>query len=269
VAQRHWNLVLGRLRCWFVLTFWVGIGLVQALGADEYLPSLTIGGNTFSNVTIMSRTLTHVSFKHSGGFASVKMATLTADEQIQLGYTPPPPPKSAMDYTKDYTATYTKQFEEWVGDPRVQKIVEEIQTEVDRIIKQKDTTLIYPAIGGVVCIYLLFCLAVVKICKKTTVRPGLWAWLPGFQFISLFKAAGMSPWTYLLLYIPPINLIVMIVWGFKICRTRQKPTALGFLLMPFMIPINILVFFYLAFSSQKRAPAPEFGSSRLKLSYSR
>jgi bacteriorhodopsin len=59
----------------------------------------------------------------------------------------------------------------------------------------------------------------------------------------------MSPWNFIWLLIPPINLIVMTVWCFKICRTRHKSSAFGFLLL---IPvINILAYFYLAFSRQK------------------
>ena len=143
----------------------------------------------------------------------------------------------------------------WLSDPRLVHAVEnEVRPEIQRIIAENDKVILYSIFGGVACIYVLFCLATIKICKKTTVRPGLWAWLPGFQFVSLFKAAGMSPWNYLWLYIPPINLIVMMVWCFKICRARQKHPALGFLML--LIPINIFVFFYLAFSSRKDTSLP-------------
>jgi hypothetical protein len=194
-----------------VLVFWLAAGLVRAFAAaDEYFPILTIGGNTFSNVTIISRSATHVSFKHAGGFASVRVASLPANEQTKVGYTPPPPPKTTVDNVRDYANEYLKPLTQLLENPRVQKLIEEVQGEVNRVIIENDRVIINSAIGGVVCIYFLFCLAVVKICKKTTVRPGLWAWVPGFQFICLFKAAGMSPWSYLLLYIPPVNLIVMI-----------------------------------------------------------
>jgi len=234
---------------------------------DEKLETLTITGNTFSNVTIISRTRTHLSFKHSGGFASVRLTELPAKEQTKVGYKPPPPPKTVLQRTKDYTAEYTGVIERWLDDPRVQALITDVRTEVDRVIDQNDTTIIYPAVAGVACIYFLFCLAAIKICRKTTVRPGLYVWLPGFQWISLLKAAGMSPWNFLLLFIPPINLIVMSVWCFKICRTRQKSPALGFLLL---IPVvNILAYFYLAFSAAKRAPATPQRTGRLKLSFQR
>ena len=261
MAQQQWNYVPASRRCWYVLALWLAAGLVRAFGADEYFPTLTIGGNSFSNVTIISRSATHVSFKHSGGFASVKVSALPAADQTKVGYTPPPAPKTNVETAEDYIKPYLK----WLEDPRLQKLIEEAQAEVNRIITENDKVIIYPAVGGVACIYFLFCLAVVKICKKTTVRPGLSAWVPGFQFISLFKAAGMSPWSYLLLYIPPVNLIVMIMWCFKICRTRQKSSALGFLLL---IPVmNILAFFYLAFSSHKSASTGRGTPGKLKLSF--
>lgn len=231
--------------------------IVHQAHADEKFDSLTIGGNTFSNVTVISRTKTHISFQHAHGFSSVRMTTLPPSDQTKVGYTPPPPPKTVLDRAKDLTA--------WVNDPRLQAMEKEIRAEVNRVISEDDKVIIYSAVGGVACIYFLFCLGAIKICRKTTVRPGLWVWLPGFQWISLLKAAGMSPWNFLLLLIPPINLIVMSIWCFKICRTRQKSPALGFLLL---IPVvNIFVYFYLAFSSQKTAAQARNQPVKLKLSF--
>jgi len=231
------------------------------------LDTLTIDGIMFSNVTIISQTDTHVSFKHAQGFSTVKLTQLPAKDQTKVGYTPPPPPKSLADRAKEYSDEYTEKFATWMNDPRIKTLEQDIRTEVDRVLTEQDKVIIYPVVGGVVCIYFLFCLAAIKICRKTTVRPGLYVWLPGFQWISLLKAAGMSPWNFLLLFIPPINLIVMAVWCFKICRTRQKSSALGFLLL---IPgINILVYFYLAFSSQKHATQMPYEVPRLKLSFNR
>ena len=219
--------------------------------------SLTIGSTTLSNVTVEARTATHVSIQHAHGFASLKMIDLSPESQMKLGFVPPPPPKSVLDYTKEWTRAWTHVAQTWMADPRLVHTVDaEVRPEVHRIMTGEDNLLLYSILGGVMCIYVLFCLATIKICKKTTVRPGLWAWLPGFQFVSLFKAAGMSPWNYLWLYIPPINLIVMMVWCFKICRARQKHPALGFLML--LVPINIFVFFYLAFSSRKEAPVPNW-----------
>jgi hypothetical protein len=227
----------------------------KAQDSQPTFDSFTIGSTTLSNVTIVARTATHISFQHKHGFASVKMIDLSPESQAKLGFTPPPPRKSVLDYTKEWTRDGTHVAQTWLADPRlVHTVDQEVRPEIQRIMVGQDELLLYSILGGVGCIYVLFCLGTINMCKKTTVHPGVWAWLPGCQFVSLFKAAGMSPWNYLWLYIPPINLIVMIVWCFKICRARQKHPALGFLML--LVPVNIFVFFYLAFSSGKEAPVP-------------
>jgi hypothetical protein len=233
------------------------LGLLSSTSAQDSVAfdSLsTTEGITFSNVTITSQTATHISFNHAGGFASVKLSMLPPDEQCKIGYTPPPPPKSLLDHTKDFTSYLSTTVAQWRNNPHMQALDQEIRSEVNRVWTQNDKVILYSVCGGIACIYILFSLAAVKICRKTTVRPGLWVWLPGFEWISLLKAAGMSPWNFIWLLIPPINLIVMMVWCFKICHTRHKNPLLGFLLL---IPvINIFIYFYLAFSEQKN-PAPQ------------
>src|SRR6185436_8225774 len=115
---------------------------------DEKLETLTITGNTFSNVTIISRTRTHLSFKHANGFASVKLTTLDATEQTKVGYTPPPPPRTVLDRAKDRAKDYTMDFASWLDDPRVKALEADIRGEVARIIKQNDTTILYSAAAG-------------------------------------------------------------------------------------------------------------------------
>lgn len=262
MALRQSNYVLARRKSWRALALGVALAVVSAAQGEERLESLAAGGVIYSNVTVVSRTPTHITFKHTHGFSTVKLGALTSDNQAKIGYTPPPPPKRGMDYVPDLTA-----LTQALNDPRLQLLEKEVRAEVARVLAEDDKVIIYSAAGGAGCIYLLFCLAAVKICRKTTVRPGLWVWLPGFQWISLLKAAGMSPWFFFLLLIPPVNLVVMIVWCFKICRTRQKSQALGFFLL---VPvINIFVYFYLAFSSQKNAPAaPGRGQpQKLRLSF--
>lgn len=251
-----------RLEGWRALALWLVLIIVQGVWAEEKLGSLTIDGNTFSNVTIITRTGTHISFEHAGGFASVKLAALPASAQTKVGYRPPAPPKTMTERLKELTA--------WVHDPRLhalgQEIWQESRAEAERVLAENDRLIINSILGGAICIYLLFCLAAVKICRKTTVRPGLWVWLPGFQWVSLLKAAGMPSWYFFLLLIPPINLLVMIIWCFKICRMRQKSSTLGFLLL---VPvINIFVYFYLALSEHKGAqPLGRRDRGKVRLSF--
>jgi hypothetical protein len=224
--------------------------------ADTHLDSLTFEGHTYSNITVVGKTATHIEFKHAHGFASFKAKTLPEDVQIKLGYTPPPPPKKPLDFTKDMK-------KDFLADPRIQEIITFAQSETERLMAGSDPRMVQAILGGAICIYVLFCSAVWLICRKTTTRAGIWAWVPGFQFVSLFKAAGMPPWNILLLLVPVVNIVITIMWCFKIARTRQKSSLVGFLLL---IPVvNILAFFYLAFSSAPKAEPVR--SQKVRLSF--
>ena len=224
--------------------------------AEVHLDSLTCDGHTYSNITVVGKTATHIEFKHAHGFSSVNAKMLPEDVQIKLGYTPPPPPKKPLDFTKDIK-------KDFLADPRIQEIVTFACSETERLVAGSDPRMVQAILGGVICIYVLFCSAVWLICRKTTTRAGIWALIPGFQFVSLLKAAGMPPWYILLLLVPVVNIVITIMWCFKIARTRQKSSVVGFLLL---VPvINILAFFYLAFSSAPKAEPVR--SQKVRLSF--
>src|SRR5262245_52937112 len=108
------------------MAFFVMLALAGGARAEENLESLTVDGVTYSNVTVIARTDTHISFKHSKGFASVKLSTLPPESQTQVGYTPPPPPKTAVERARDFTRDLTKDFNDPRLDPRFQMIEKEI-----------------------------------------------------------------------------------------------------------------------------------------------
>jgi hypothetical protein len=251
----------------------VSLGVVcgnVARAADEHFDSLTMAGNTYSNVTVITKTAKHVSFKHSKGFASVKVTDISEDLRLKLGYAPPPPPKKPLDFTKDLTKDLTKGYQ---LDPRVQEIQDHIRKKVEAMIEQRDPALTYGVLGGFAFAYLFFCFTTMLICQKTGNKPGALAWIPPFQIIALLKAAGMSGWWFISLLLPPIPLFVYIVWCFKICKTRAKSPALGLLLL---LPLlQILTWLYLAFSdggrdddsSEPGKKKSKNNSGKLRLSY--
>ncbi len=228
----------------------------SATGREIRLDSLSVDGATYSNVTVVGTTATHIEFKHAHGFASVKAKMLPEDLQIKLGYTPPPPPKQPL---KDLSRNISNLRD----DPRYKEIEAFVRSETERLMNNSDPQTVKAILGGVICIYILFCSAISLICRKTTTRPGIWVWVPGFQFVSLFKAAGMPTWNILLLLVPVVNIVVTIIWCFRIARVRQKSSVWGFLLL---VPIvNIFAFFYLAFSSAPKAPPVQ--REKLRLSF--
>ena len=66
------------------------------------------------------------------------------------------------------------------------------------------------------------------------------------QQLELLRAANMSRWWFLAYFVPLLNVVVVILWPFKIAKTRGKSAWVGLaLLLPV---INVFAFLYLAFS---------------------
>ena len=61
---------------------------VLVVRADEKLPVLKAGNNTYSNVTVTTVTATDIYFTHSGGMANVKLSKLDPALQKHFGYNP-------------------------------------------------------------------------------------------------------------------------------------------------------------------------------------
>jgi thiol-disulfide isomerase/thioredoxin len=59
---------------------------VWPAGADEKLPELKVGINTYSNVTVTTVTATDIYFTHAGGMGNAKLKQLSPDLQKRFGY---------------------------------------------------------------------------------------------------------------------------------------------------------------------------------------
>jgi len=69
-----------------VLILW---GLIAGVGpacADEKLPELRVGINTYSNVTVTTITPTDIYFTHAGGMGNAKLKQLSPELQKRFGY---------------------------------------------------------------------------------------------------------------------------------------------------------------------------------------
>jgi len=94
--------------------------------------------------------------------------------------------------------------------------------------------------------YLFHCYCCMLICEKTGKEPGLLIWLPLLQAIPMLRAASMSAWWFITLFLPGLNVVGHVLWCVKIVQARHKTVPLLILLL---IPItNIFAFLYLAFS---------------------
>jgi thioredoxin-related protein len=71
----------------FIIVFSL-IAAVGAVRADEKLPVLKAGINTYSNVTVTTVTATDIYFTYGGGMGNVKLKLLSPELQKHFGYDP-------------------------------------------------------------------------------------------------------------------------------------------------------------------------------------
>jgi hypothetical protein len=233
----------------------LAVASAGAADTEIKLPSITADGVTYSNVTIFSKSPTHVSISHAGGMASLKAKSLDTMTQRKLGYIAAEEPKSELPSLAPRAGA---------ADPRIREIQERAQRNVEDFLQQVDKKTLYEILTLVGILYLFFCYCCAQVCKKTNNRPGLLVWVPGFQMIPLLRAAGMSPWLFITLFIPVVGLIVQLVWCVRICRVRQKNSFLALLLI---IPVTFpLAFLYLALSGHPHS-ADETDTGRIKLGF--
>ena len=229
---------------------------VSAADTDVRLETVTADGETYSNVVVFSKSATHVSISHSRGMANIKAESLDTTTQRKLGFLAAEEPAAVTKFPT--LAGITE-------DARFKELQERYQKNVEDFMAQLDPTMGYKILALLGILYLFYCYCCWQICRKTSNRAGLLVWLPGFQMIPLLRAAGMSPWLFLALFLPVVNLIIWIVWCFRICRVRQKGPLLGVLML---LPVtNVLAFVYLALSGYGPEAENDYDGGKIKLSY--
>lgn len=98
----------------------------------------------------------------------------------------------------------------------------------------------------IVVIYLYFAITLMLIAKKTNTENPWWAWVPILNLFLFFKIARKPLWWIILLFIPLVNIVMMIVTWMEIAKVRGKPDWLGILII-----VPVISFFipaYLALS---------------------
>jgi len=236
----------GFLRAGLVaLVLLVGLDRLVAVGEIQVPLVKTLSGE-YRNVKIFNRTATHLSFAHENGTAVIKLAevdpeTLATIERIRAGVESKGnewatvaalenKPASAKERS---VAALTKLFSGKVS-------AESVSPAITRVM-------LWRFLGGLALAWFFFGFCNSLICKKAGHPGGLLVWLPVFQMIPLFRAAGMSGWWFLGMMIPLLNLVGFVLWCVKITQARGK----GFLTAVMLIlPVtNLLAFLYLAFSN--------------------
>ena len=195
------------------------VNVAQAEG--PMIPSISIGGNSYSNVTVREVTDTTVTIAHSRGMASMNQLKLTQRDLEDLGLVekaPPPQPKpqrrlfappaegelqappAQLPSLEEIVATAGKFTS--MDSEGVQKLVAAVPSLPLRSL--------LAAAGA----YFFLCVCFVLICSEAGKPAPLMVWVPILQMFPLYRAARMSPvWFGLTLFnlVLQLGLIAMIV----------------------------------------------------------
>jgi len=256
--------------------------------AGEVVPVLHTPSGTYSNLTVISRTTTHVFIRHARGVANIKVAELDAEALRSIS-----PDNSGNAVVTPATAAT-------VNDPAQSKegalaskrsaaasgflemlvgMLADIKEAVPASMVASFGLVIGVTLAVLLCLYLFYSYCVRLICLKSGYQPGILAWLPIVRDYALFRASGMSVvwflvlmspgvivrviqgrfqgWEYVVLGACLVAVMVHCYWCVRICQARGKgtPTML-FLIIPFTYPF---AFLYLAFSGGGVAADSEGG----------
>jgi len=235
IMQRLWKVGLS-----LALLALASLASVRAAEAPpEFYPTLKAGSVTYTNVKVMNKSRHDLFVQHAGGMASIKVKDLDKSTQLQLGYTLVDPP-----LTNAPARARVPRFQDIEIDPQYEEYYEQAVWESQELLRQFKPEVVYGAMGALFLVYLFFCYCCRLICRKVGQKAVALVWLPLFKQIPLLRAAGMSRGWFLTNLIPPVLLIVYIVWCFKIARARGKSPMVGFLLL---LPVfNVFAFLYLA-----------------------
>jgi len=213
-----------------------------ATGEDGGIIELKTRTATYTNVTVARKDGTNIYIRHAGGVANVKLEELAPDVQRSLGYAAAPSHK----------------LEPGGGSeaPRIQLAVREpgpfFEVEFNKgvylMAGNREIHLNYWMLACIAGGYVLFCCCSFLLCKKTGNEPGILIWIPLLQMFPLLRAAGMSGWWFLALFVPVLNLVAWLGWCVNIVIMRRKSLWWALLLI---LPVtNVSAFLYLALAKK-------------------
>jgi hypothetical protein len=243
----------------------VGMSLTATPGGlcgDIHLDMLKTRTGSFTNVTVMGKSKTDIFITHARGLGNVKISDITDHAALRaLGFGSQLPEETSAAVAASVPGLGSKTSEPKVN-PLAGANISQVRTKLAGLTSFRPTpNIVTLIVAFVLGIYLFFCRCLKLICLKTGNDPGILIWFPIAQMVPLLRAAGMPGWWLLGFFVPVVNIVVQIIWCFKIAKARGKSiwAAIG-LLFPIT---NIAALLYLAFSgTNSDEPA---GSRRVAL----
>ncbi len=227
-----------------------GVGFCAA-PEEVTIDVLQIGTQTYSNVTVTTRSADYVFILHSTGMKNFKVSQLTAEQRELLGYAPAKKEISASETAQNWAKQALEKVD---AAPQFKAVEQQVQQRFKAQIPpefelKKLFTITYLgiALGIMLVLHLFFSWCCALICVKAGGSPGVLVWIPALQLIPLLRAAGMSAWWFLAYFVPLLNIVAQVMWSIKIAQARGKTLLVGIMLL---LPVlNLLAFLYLAFSN--------------------
>lgn len=244
------------LGLWLILLAVPGV----CRAVDETFDLVETKTGVYSNVTVTTRAKDHIVIQHASGLTSLKATELPPEVAEALGYAPA---KGSTKNSFQITAK-AKALMNTISTKEIEQAWSKYAPTGSPALKL-DQTILLAVLGGFVLSYLFFSFCGLLICRKAGKPAGWLMWVPLFQFIPLFRAANMSPYWLLALFVPLLNIWAHILWSFRISAARGQ----GFWTALFLIlPTWPLAFVYLAFvrgsaSAQENSPPEKFRPTSL------
>lgn len=222
----------------------MGVAPVSATGEIE-VPLIKTTTADYQNVRVFKRTATHLSFAHENGTAVIKLSDIDAESlaslERALAGLPEPTETSAP-----ATPTATKEQPQAGGAAGWLKSFSG-QFKATTLPEGITMKMVWYGLGVLGFLYLAYCYCCSLICAKAGRAGGFLVWVPVLQMIPMFRAAGMSGWWFLAMFVPLLNLVGQVLWCVKITQARGKGFFTAVMLI---LPVtNLLAFLYLAFSN--------------------
>jgi hypothetical protein len=217
----------------------------------EKMPTLKANGQVYSNVIIYKVTPTDIFFKSDQAIGNAKLKDLDPELQVHFHYDPNYNPTNTVHQTNGLQVVETPATNSVTSNTNsvAAKLTASQAERIRQIKATVDRVGIAVAVGVLVVFLLLWifiCYCFDRICDKCGTPSGLLIWIPFFNQIRLLQAGGLSPWLFLLFFVPFVGAVMAIYMWVKVCQARGKS---GWLVILMFVPVaNLLFLPYLAFS---------------------
>lgn len=228
---------------------------------EQTFPVLQTKTGAYTNVTVTKKTKEWIFIIHSAGVCNIKASDLSTDARVALGYeapAPKTPAEGAVDggvttaetsAAEAATASKLPRFnlagmKQFAADWKLHR--KERESEIKAFVTAHGAV-ICEILGILLVLHILHSAIFWMICRKTHNSPGPLVWVPILQLIPLLRAANMPRVWFFAFFVPVINLVAVIVFAFKIVKSRGKGFWVSILLL--LPPTSGLAMLYLAFSS--------------------